>query len=403
MRIFRFNCPKEVRNIMLDIGVDPYGIKIMLPKTSALLIQLNSISNISANIIKQEALSLGADAALAKGALSGKTNKTDCLLIGRLDQLSTLIGKLKLQPFGLQKLACELDENIKNYCRDDFVLALGKYSLKLKARTHIMGIINITPDSFSGDGLYYSKSKDYCELALIKAEQMLKEGADIIDIGGQSSRPGAKSISLKEEILRSIPVVKLLARKINAPISIDTTRAEVARAALDSGAGMINDISGLRDSRLARIAAKSNAAVVIMHMLGVPLNMQKKIVYQSFMQDLFTYFKFSIKRAEACGIKPDKIIIDPGIGFGKTLEHNLEIIRKLADFKVLGKPILLGPSRKSFIGKILGRDEKKRVIGTLAASVLASQRGVHILRVHDVLEVKQALRIVQAVDKNIYA
>jgi len=403
MRIFRFSYRKEVENIMHDIGVDPYGIKIMLPKTSAFLIHLNSISNISANIIKQEMLSLGADAALAKGALSGKLKKTDCLIIGRLDQLNTLTHKLKLQPFGLLKLARELDQNIKNYSLDDFTLKMGKYSLKLKEKTHIMGIINVTPDSFSGDGLYNSKSKDYRKLALIKAEQMLKEGADIIDIGGQSSRPGAKSISIKEEMLRTIAVIKLLAKRINAPISIDTTRAVVAKAAFDNGAVMLNDISGLRNNQLTRIAADYDVAVVIMHMLGVPLNMQKVIAYESFIDDVAIYLKQAIKRAESYGIKPNKIVVDPGIGFGKTLEHNLQILKKLADFKILGKPILLGPSRKSFIGKILGTNIQNRTIGTLATCVLAAQRGAHILRVHDVLEVNQALKIVQAIGKNINA
>jgi len=403
MRIFRFSYRKEVENIMHDIGVDPYGIKIMLPKTSAFLIHLNSISNISANIIKQEMLSLGADAALAKGALSGKLKKTDCLIIGRLDQLNTLTHKLKLQPFGLLKLAREIDQNIKNYSLDDFTLKMGKYSLKLKEKTHIMGIINVTPDSFSGDGLYNSKSKDYRKLALIKAEQMLKEGADIIDIGGQSSRPGAKSISIKEEMLRTIAVIKLLAKRINAPISIDTTRAVVAKAAFDNGAVMLNDISGLRNNQLTRIAADYDVAVVIMHMLGVPLNMQKVIAYESFIDDVVIYLKQAIKRAESYGIKPNKIVVDPGIGFGKTLEHNLQILKKLVDFKILGKPILLGPSRKSFIGKILGTNIQNRTIGTLATCVLAAQRGAHILRVHDVLEVNQALRIVQAIGKNINA
>ncbi len=403
MRIFRFSCRKEVENIMHDIGVDPYGIKIMLPKTSAFLIHLNSISNISANIIKQEMLSLGADAALAKGALSGKLKKTDCLIIGRSDQLNGLCTKLKLQPFGLQKLASELDQNIKNYSLDDFTLKLGKYSLKLREKTHIMGIINITPDSFSGDGLYNSESKDYRKLALIKAEQMLKDGADIIDIGGQSTRPGAKSISIKEEMSRTIAVVKLLVKRIKAPISIDTTRAVIAKAAFDNGAVMLNDISGLRNNQLMRIAADYDVAVVIMHMLGVPLNMQKVIAYESFMDDVTTYLKQAIKRAESYGIKPNKIVVDPGIGFGKTLEHNLQILKKLADFKILGKPILLGPSRKSFIGKILGTNIQNRTIGTLATCVVAAQRGAHILRVHDVLEVNQALRIVQAIGKNINA
>ncbi|MDP2044260.1 MAG: dihydropteroate synthase [Candidatus Omnitrophota bacterium] len=398
MRIFRFSCQDEVRKIMRDIGVDAYGIKIMLPKAQSFLIRLNAISNIAANIIKQEMLSLGADVAISRGALTGKTKKTDCLIIGRLDQLKTLARKLELQPFGLRKVASELNENIKNYSRNDFNLALGKYSLRLGKKTHIMAVINATADSFSGDGLYRVKCSDYLKLALGKAEKMIKEGADIIDIGGQSSRPGAKSVSTKEEILRTLPIVKFLAKKINVPISIDTTRSEVAKAALDAGAQMINDISGLKDKRLARVAAKSNAAVVLMHMLGEPANMQKIIAYQSLIDDIISYLKQAIERAEANGIKPEKIVIDPGIGFGKKPEHNFQIIRRLADFKVLGKPILLGPSRKSFIGKILKVNPRDRIFGTMATCVMAAERGAHILRVHDVKEVNQALSLAAAVN-----
>ncbi len=397
MRIFQFSCQDEVKKIMHDIGVDPYGIKIMLPKASSFLIRLYAISNIAANIIKQEMLSLGADVAISRGALTGKTKKTDCLIIGRLDQLNNLARKLELQPFGLQKVANELKENIKKYSRNDFSLALGKYSLKLGKKTHIMGVINLTPDSFSGDGLYSVKCSNYLELALGKAEKMIKEGADIIDIGGQSSRPGAKSISVKEEILRTLPVVKFLAKKIKAPISIDTTNSEVAKAALEAGAQMINDISGLKDKRLARVAAKSNAAVVIMHMLGRPANMQKIIAYRSLIDDIIGYLKHAIERAEANGIKPEKIVIDPGLGFGKKPEHNFQIINRLADFKVLGKPMLLGPSRKSFIGKILKVNPKGRIFGTVATCVMASERGAHILRVHDVKEVKQALSLKECI------
>jgi dihydropteroate synthase len=400
MRIFRFNCQDEVEKIMRDIGVDPYGIKIMLPKASSFLVRLNAIPNIAANIIKQEMLSLGGDLALARGALTGQAKETGCLIIATLDQLSCLTRKLRLQPFGLKKLANELDENIKNYSQNDFTLSLGKFSLKLGKRTHIMGIINLTPDSFSGDGLYGVKCDDYLEFALKKAEDMIKDGADIIDVGGESSRPGAKSISVKEEIRRVVPVIKLLAKKINAPISIDTTKPEVAKAALEAGAQMINDISGLRDKRLARVAAEYKAAVVIMHMLGSPANMQKAIAYRSLIDDIIAYLKNAIESAEACGIESAKIVVDPGIGFGKKPEHNFEIINKLSDFKVLGKPILLGTSRKSFIGKILGTNPESLTLGTVATCVMAAQRGVNIVRVHDVKEVSQALKIVGAVKKN---
>ncbi len=397
MRIFRFNAQNEVAQIMADIGVDPNGIKIMLPKALSFAIRLNTINNVTANILKQEMLSLGGDAAVARGALTGKTKKTDILLLGTLLQLNALAAKLKLQPFGLRKLGLELEENIENYTRNNFILTLRKYALNLSKKTRIMGIINLTPDSFSGDGLYKANCKQHLNLALEKAQKMSADGADIIDLGGQSSRPGAKAISVKEELLRTVTAVKLLVKKITTPISIDTTKPEVARACLEAGAQIINDISGLRDKRMIRVAARYKAGVVIMHMPGLPVNMQKKIAYHSLIDDITAYLKTAIDSACSGGIKPDKIIIDPGLGFGKTKEHNLEIMRHLPDFKVLGKPILIGPSRKSFIGKVLGADVKERCAGSLALSVIAAQNGANILRVHDVKETNQSLKIVTAI------
>jgi len=399
MRIFRFSCLEEVKKILDEIGVDPYGTKIMLPKTTTFLIRLSAISNIAANILKQEMLSLGADAAIARGALTGRIKKTDVLLIGQLAQFNALAGKLKIQPFGLQKLAGELNENIKNFTKNNFVLSLRKGYLDLNNETQIMGIINLTPDSFSNDGLYRKFSNNYPDLALKKALSMVADGANIIDLGGVSTRPGAKNISIKEELCRTIPVIKLLAKKISAPISIDTTNPHVAKAALDVGAQIINDICGLRDKRMIKVAAKYNAAVVIMHMLGRPANMQKIIAYESLIKDISLYLKNAIFSAQAAGIKPDKIIIDPGIGFGKTTAHNLKIINHLADFKVLGKPILIGPSRKSFILKVLKRNSQSQTTGTLATCVMAAERGVNIVRVHDVKSVSQSLKMVKAVKK----
>ncbi len=397
MRIFRFTDQNEVKKAMQDIGVDPYGARIMLPKALSFTIRLNAINNVTANILKQEMLSLGGDAAVAKGSLTGKTKKTDILLLGTLRQLKSLADKLKLQPFGLHKLGVDLDENIKNYSKDDFILPLRKHALNLSKKTQIMGIINLTPDSFSGDGLYRAGCKEHLNLALEKAQKMSADGADIIDLGGQSSRPGAKEISTKEELLRTVPAVKLLAKKITAPISVDTTKPEVAEAALEAGAQIINDISGLRKKRMIKVAAKYKAAVVIMHMLGSPVNMQKKISYHSLIDDIIAYLKTAIDSACCGGIKPDKIIIDPGLGFGKTKEHNLEIIKHLAGFKVLGKPILIGPSRKSFIGKVLGANIEERCAGSLAASIIAACNGANIVRVHDVKETNQALKIAGAI------
>ncbi len=400
MRIFSFSGKNEVEKIMRDIGVDPCGIKIMLPKTTTFLIHLSAISNIAANILKQEMLSLGGDVAVARGALTGKTRKTDCLIIGQSNQLFSLINKLKLQPFGLQKLADELDKNIKKYTRGNFTMPLRRGFLNFNAKTYIMGAMNLTPDSFSGDGLYSIKSNDYPGLALNRAEEMLKDGADIIDLGGESSRPGARNISIREELRRVLPILKKLAKNIPAPISIDTTKAEVAQVCLESGAQIVNDISGLGDKRMAKVVAKHKAVVVIMHMLGRPVNMQKRIAYKSLIGDISSWLKNAIESAEFSGISPDKIIVDPGIGFGKKPEQNLEIIKRLADFKILGKPILIGPCRKSFIGKVLKTGLQERSIGTLATCVMAVERGANIVRVHDVKEVSQALKMAAAIRNN---
>jgi len=399
MRIFRFNRPEEIKKIMQAIGVDPYGIRIMLPKACSFSIQLKGISSIVANILKQEMLSLGADAAIPRNALTGKIKKNDVLLIGQLAQFKSLIDKLKLQPFGLQKLAQELNENIGNFAKEDFILSLSRGSLKLGKKTQIMGIINLTPDSFSGDGLYRTPNNHYPVLALKKAQTMIAEGATIIDLGGQSSRPGSINVSVSEELRRTESIVKFLAKKIRVPISIDTDKPEVAHAALEGGAQIINDISGLRDKRMIKVAAKHKAAVVIMHMLGNPGSMQKTISYESLVDDIAIYLKKAIDSAQSSGISPDKIIIDPGIGFGKTTAHNFEIIKHLEEFKFLGKPILVGSSRKNFIVKTLDHLPGALINGTVATCLMASERGANIVRVHDVKEVKQALKIAEAVAK----
>ena len=407
MRILQADNQEALTRFMQEIKVDPYGIKIMVPKGMAFLVKMNALSNISANILKQEMLSLGADAAIAKDALTGKVKKTDCLLMGNLAQLLRLNEKLKKQPFGLNRLAQELSLALANYQNDKFTIKLGIYSLTFSRRPYIMGIVNLTPDSFSGDGLYRLSAVPClpagrsCQLSatIDFIEKMVRDGADIIDIGGESSRPGRKPVSIAEELSRTIPIIKKAANKIKVPISIDTYKPEVAQQALDNGAVMINDISGLRNPKMRKVVARYKAAVVIMHMKGNPCTMQKNPVYGSLVDEIIVYLDTSIKLALEAGIAKDKIMIDPGIGFGKTVGHNLEIIKRLKEFKILGFPILVGPSRKSFIGKILNLEPKERIFGTVPACVLAIGNGANMVRVHDVKEVKQAITIEEAINK----
>ena len=380
--------------ILRDIRVDSYGIGIMLPKANHYLVKLKEVSNISANILKQEMLSLGGDAAVARGALTGSVKKTDCLLMGTASQLSRLNSKLNAQPFGLNSLAEALRSSLTKFEKDNFILDLGGHELNLGARTHIMGVLNITPDSFSGDGLL-DKNR-----ALEYAEQLVRDGADIIDVGGESSRPGAKPVPLKEELKRVIPVIKLLSKRIRVPVSIDTTKPRVAEQALDCGAVMVNDITGLRDIKMARAVRSRNAAIVVMHMKGTPRSMQNNTVYVSLIDEIIEYLGVRIERATDSGINPEKIIVDPGLGFAKSSEQNLEILNNLRDLKILGRPILVGPSRKSFIGKLLKTCPQDRIFGTIAASVIAADNGAKIVRTHDCLALKQALEVGDSIKRS---
>jgi dihydropteroate synthase len=399
IRILQLSNQKHIKQVMQDIKVDPYGMEIMIPKAEHFLLRINGISNITANILKQEMLSLGADVAVARGALTGRTKRTDCLVIGSLSQLGHLTHKLNKQPFGLDRLAQALSVTLKNYQRDEFMLDLGRFKLDLGRKTHLMGIVNLTTDSFSQDGLLsrHEAGGMRQEYILGHVERLVQEGADIVDIGGESTRPGAVKVSLKEELSRVLPVIKLLAKRIRVPLSIDTYKPEVARRALDSGAVIVNDISGLRHSKMAGFVSKYKAGLIIMHMKGTPRTMQKKPRYVSLMDEIISFLGEAIHRAEEAGISRDKIIIDPGIGFGKTLEHNLMILNSLAELKVLGRPLLVGPSRKSFLGRILNAGEQERIFGTVSACVLAASSGAKIVRVHDVKEVKQALRVFDSI------
>ncbi len=272
-------------------------------------------------------------------------------------------------------------------------LSWRRFHFDFSSRTYIMGILNVTPDSFSDGGRYFDKGR-----AVAQALTMQEEGADIIDIGGESSRPGAVRISAAEEIGRVLPVIEALAGELDIPISIDTYKSCVAKAVIQAGASMINDISGLRfDPEMAGVVAKNQVPVVIMHIKGTPENMQKTPVYKALIPEIIDYLHEGIGIARKAGIPDNMIIIDPGIGFGKTVEHNLQIIKELNEFSGFEKPLLLGHSRKSFIGSILGDlPVTERSEGTSAASAIGIFNGANIVRVHDV---KEAARVAKISDR----
>ncbi|MFM5980472.1 MAG: dihydropteroate synthase [Sphaerospermopsis kisseleviana] len=265
-------------------------------------------------------------------------------------------------------------------------------------RTYLMGILNVTPDSFSDGGLFNTTSA-----ALAQAQTMVDAGADIIDIGGQSTRPGAEQITLTEELDRVLSVLQVIRPKITIPISVDTTRAEVAQAAVKAGADIVNDISGgTYDPEMLPTVAKLDVPIMLMHIRGTPQTMQQHTDYQDLMGEIYSFLSQQIKAAITAGIQQEKIIIDPGIGFAKNYDQNLEIIRSLPTFKTLKCPILVGASRKSFIGKILNQPEPKaRVWGTAAACCAAIFNGADILRVHDVAEMRDVSLVADAIYRQV--
>jgi dihydropteroate synthase len=272
-------------------------------------------------------------------------------------------------------------------------MKMGGKALELGGRTLIMGILNITPDSFSDGGRFADHDR-----ALAHALELISAGADILDVGGETTRPGSDPVSVTVELERVIPLIRAVRESSDIAISIDTTKSEVARQALSAGADIINDISSLQfDPGMARVAAESGAPIVLMHMIGTPRTMQINPVYESVISAIIGFLEERMRFAVRNGIERSQIIIDPGIGFGKTVTHNLRIIRDLDSFSCMDRPILLAASRKGFIGKVLGRPEGERELGTAIVSAFGIAAGAHILRVHDVAFQCEAIRMAEAV------
>jgi len=378
---------EEAKMALAQIGCDPGGIALMAGKVIGRGIKLEQVPLSVAHILKQEMLSVGGDAAVHRNVIVNKIDATDVMLLGTVRQLGQLANKVLAQPFGLKKIGHGLKQLLAALePMKTRILKCRGMELKLGQRTLVMGILNVTPDSFSDGGRYYS-----IESAIAQAKRMVEEGADILDIGAESTRPQHEVVSAEEEWRRLEPVLKSLLEHVSIPISIDTYKASVAAKALEAGAHMINDIWGLqKDPDMARVVGEYQAPVIVMHN-------QEGTTYNHLMGDMLTFLRRSIELAEAHELSGDQIIIDPGIGFGKTTEQNLEVMARLAEFKTLGHPVLLGTSRKSMIGKTLNQTVDERLEGTLATSVLGVVAGVDLIRVHDVQANCRAVQMADAI------
>jgi dihydropteroate synthase len=392
IRCLHITNANEAIHQIREVGVDPTGVKLMEGKTLHFNLKMEEIDPRTANVLKQEMLSLGGDVAVDRRGLDCSIKQTDALLMGTQKHFEKLILKLEQYP-DLGALRQSIKEAIKNISRTHYSIRCRKQKLILGKRTLLMGVLNVTPDSFSDGGFFLNKEK-----AISRGLRMVEEGADVIDIGGESTRPGSKPVELEEELRRVIPVIESLEREVDVPISIDTYKSAVAQKAVEAGAQIINDISGLHfDPNLAQVAAREDIPLVLMHIRGTPETMQRDVHYSSLFAEIIRYLKNSISMAESAGIAPGQIIIDPGIGFGKTMEDNLLILKHLYEFRILGKPILLGTSRKNFIGKILSAEVGDRLEGTLSSIAIAVLNGAHIIRSHDVLEAKKVIAVADAV------
>lgn len=368
----------NIEKYLKELGVDGGGISIMASKASHYIIYIRELHVGAANILKQDALSIGADLAVPRGTVVAKTPYVDCILIATARQLQTLSKKELAQPFGLKDVAKKLQDILK---------------VKKPLNAEVMGVLNANSDSF------FAASR-FKEGSVIEAiEKMIEDGASIIDIGAVSSAPNSLHVDKDEELRRVGPIFDVIKKEKfynRVKFSIDSYQPEVISCALKSGFGIVNDITGLANDEVSRLCASNGARAIIMHMQGTPQTMQDKPEYESVLNDLYSFFEQRIARAESLGVKD--IVLDVGIGFGKTLEHNLMLIKHLEHFLTLGKPLLVGASRKSLIDKISPSLVEERLGGTLALHLEAVKNGASIVRAHDVKEHVQALKIQTALN-----
>lgn len=397
-RIISFSQIFDIVSEMREIGVSEIGIDLMKDKADLLVIRIDNVPSHSANILKQEMLALDGEAAVNYSVCYRATRKlSSILLIGAVQVYKKLIPKLKMQSFkSLQTIADNLKTAISNYLTALPSTKIGKKTFNWADKTYVMGIINATTDSFSGDGIGADVKK-----ALKLALEMQKAGADLLDIGAESTRRFSiyhkdlsRIIDAETEAKNLVPIIKALKKEISIPISVDTYKAFVAEKAIKAGASVVNDIWGLQaDEKMSKVITEHRVSVIIMHN-------QEKPIYQNARKEVFDFLYQTTEELLEAGAAREKIIIDPGLGFAKTTEHSLILLKHLKELRSLGFPILIGVSRKSVVGQTLNLPVLERLAGSLAANAVAVLNGANILRVHDVKETKEAVKMIDAI-KNI--
>lgn len=395
IRFMRVESREEAKSILGELGCEGAGIQIMSSKMRHLVISVEGVQARASHILKQVMLSKGGECATPRDIFFKTEEPVRVVLMGTISQFNKALKNLSAQPFGLSLLAEELRGVISREClaRPIRELEAGSFKLELGKKTLVMGVLNVTPDSFSDGGMY-----DDFSAARRRALEMVEEGADIIDIGGESTRPGALPVSLEEECERVVPLIEALAPDVGVPISIDTCKAQVADRAIEAGACIVNDISALRfDPQMGSVVARFGVPLVLMHMQGTPRNMQENPHYDDLIGEISSFLSERAEAACEAGIDAEKVLIDPGVGFGKTTLHNLEIIRRLEEFRPLPYPLVIGPSRKRFIGYVLDKPVDERLMGTAAAVSFAIARGADIVRVHDVREMVDVVKLADAI------
>jgi dihydropteroate synthase len=390
VRHLQLHNDKQVIAELQAIGVDTKAHPIFIKKARYSILKIDALSCAQANVLKQTALVCGADAAIPKTAYFGSRKKNVSILLFANERELFKIRERLVEQNWLYPIAREID----NYLHQPTIRSvnIGRHRI-LFNRTYIMGILNITPDSFYSGSRYIDK-----ETVQQVVQEMVNSGVDIIDVGAESSRPGAVPMTVKAEIERLRNVLPIIKSSTKVLVSIDTYKADVAAYGIDNGASLINDISALRfDPKMASLITRNKVGLVLMHMKGTPRTMQRNPRYKDCMGEIHAFFRKRLDHAQQCGIDPAHIIIDPGLGFGKRLNDNYEIINRLAELKVYGRPICVGHSRKSFIGLPEKLSPEERLEGTLGIEGILINNGANILRVHDVSEAKRVAVLVDTI------